>query len=107
MTICFSKIINGKWTKPKVVPFSGQWNDWDPFLSPDGKRLFFVSNRPLAGSASQSKLQKNSHLWYADLLQGDKWSEPHLLNTAFNLDSINNYAPSVGSSGTLFFYSPV
>ena len=40
MTICFSKMVDGKWTKPKVAPFSGQWSDWDPFLSPDGKRLF-------------------------------------------------------------------
>jgi hypothetical protein len=69
--------------------------------------VIFVSNRPLEASASQGKPQKNSHLWYADHFQGDKWSEPHLLNASFNFDDVNNYAPSVSNSGTLFFYSPL
>ncbi len=105
MTVCFSKMVNGKWNKPQVAPFSGKWSDWDPFLSPDGKRLFFVSNRPLE-SASPGNAQKKSHLWYADHLDGDKWSAPRSITDAFNLDGISNYAPSVSNSGTLFFYSP-
>jgi Tol biopolymer transport system component len=104
-TVCFSKLVNGKWSKPQVVPFSGRWSDWDPFLSPDGKRLFFVSNRPL-DSASQDKLPRKSHLWYADHLEGDNWSAPHYINEPFNLDGISNYAPTVSNAGTLFFYSP-
>jgi Tol biopolymer transport system component len=104
MTVCSSTFANGKWTKPEVVPFSGLWSDWDPFLSPDGKRLFFVSNRPLE-DASPGKSKKKSHLWYADHFSGDRWSSPHLLQAAFNLDSVNNFAPSVSSTGTLFFCS--
>ena len=106
MTICFSKMVNGKWTEPKVAPFSGQWSDWDPFLSPDGKRLFFVSNRPLQDTAKGSP-QRTTHLWYADRLGGDSWSTPKFINAPFNLDGIGNYAPSVSSLGTLFFYSPL
>src|ERR1700733_12903618 len=64
-TICFSKMINGKWTKPKKASFSGKWKDWDPFISPDGKRLIFVSNRPLDGTP-QDNPQKNNQLWYVD-----------------------------------------
>src|SRR5665213_1041907 len=60
--ICFSKMVNGKWGKLVVAPFSGQWKDWDPTLSPDGKRLVFVSNRPLEG-IPQDKPQKNAQLW--------------------------------------------
>jgi Tol biopolymer transport system component len=105
-TICFSKMINGKWTKPEVVPFSGQWSDWDPFLSPDGKKLFFVSNRPLEEGASQNKPKKNSHLWYADHLPEDKWSKPNPVNAPFNFDDVSNYAPSLSNSGTLCFFSP-
>src|ERR1700743_3473273 len=44
--ICFSTKAGGHWTKPKAVAFSGKYNDWDPTLTPDGKRLLFVSNRP-------------------------------------------------------------
>jgi Tol biopolymer transport system component len=104
-TVCFSKKENGKWATPEVASFSGRWSDWDPFLSPDGKRIFFVSNRPLTDS-DQSKPQRKSHIWYANKLAGDSWSTPKYINEPFNLDGIGNYAPSVSRSGTLCFYSP-
>ncbi|MGI4869854.1 MAG: TolB family protein [Janthinobacterium lividum] len=53
------------WAPPEVVSFSGEWNDTDPFVSPDGKRLFFISNRPLPDSA-QDKPQKTYHIWYVE-----------------------------------------
>ena len=34
-----------KWGKPKAVSFSGEFKDLEPFLSPDGLKLFFASNR--------------------------------------------------------------
>jgi Tol biopolymer transport system component len=104
MTVCFSKRVNGEWIKPKVASFSGRWGDWDPFLSPDGKRLFFVSSRPLEG-VSPDKLKKRTHLWYVDQVAEDQWSAPHFLDAPFNLDSADNYGPTVSSAGTLFFCS--
>lgn len=103
--IYFSKLVNGKWSKPKMAAFSGSWKDMDPFISPDGNRLFFSSYRPLDG-APQNKPQKNAHIWYVDHLSGDKWSAPHHLGAPVNLEGINNYAPSVSRSGTLCFFSP-
>jgi Tol biopolymer transport system component len=103
-TICFSKLVNGKWTKPKPASFSGQWKDWDPFISPDGKRLVFVSNRPLTGTP-QDKPQKNNQLWYVNHLSGDNWSKPMHLDSPVNVDGLNDYAPSISSSGTICFCS--
>ena len=105
MTVCFAKKAGDKWVKPNVAAFSGHWGDWDPFLSPDGKRIYFVSNRPLDTTAA-NKSKRNTHLWYADNLGGDKWSEPKYLNASFNLDGIGNFAPSVSLSKDLFFFSP-
>jgi hypothetical protein len=102
--IRFSKKLDGKWMKPKVVSFSGKWEDWDPCLSPDGKRLFFVSNRPLEG-APQDLPHKSNHLWYTDHLSGDDWSTPRHLDSPINIEGINNYAPSISRSGTLCFCS--
>jgi Tol biopolymer transport system component len=101
-TIVSSTMTDGKWTKPKVAPFSGQWNDTDPFVSPDGKRLFFISNRPMDG-ASHSTPSKNYHIWYVDHLSGDEWSSPHHLEAPVNIEGGNCYAPSVSRSGTLYF----
>jgi hypothetical protein len=44
--IIYSERVNGKWQKPKLAPFSGRWSDTDPFISNDGNRLYFCSNRP-------------------------------------------------------------
>lgn len=103
-TIRFSKLVNGKWTKPVLAPFSGKWEDWDPFITPDGKRLIFVSNRPLA-DMPQDKPQKNNQLWYVDHLNGDSWSQPRHFDAPVNIDGFNDYAPSVSRSGTLCFCS--
>ena len=103
-TIKISKKINGKWMKPTIVSISGRWKDWDATLSPDGKRMVFVSNRPLDGMP-QDKPQKNSHLWYSDRISGEKWSAPVHFDAPVNEDGFNDYAPSVSNSGTICFCS--
>ena len=103
-TICFSKMADGKWTKPAVANISGKWNDTDPFITPDGKQMFFISNRPIEGKP-QDKPQANYHIWYVDKLSGDDWSEPRRLDTAINLNGVNNFGISVSRSGDLYFCS--
>src|SRR3954471_6772164 len=34
------------WKNGETAPFSGQYSDLEPAFSPDGKKLFFASNRP-------------------------------------------------------------
>ena len=102
-TICYSKLVDGKWGRPVVAAFSGKYNDTDPFVSPDGKRMFFISNRPY--KAGEEKPQKNYHIWYVDHVSGDEWSAPKHVDAPVSLEGSNNYAPSVSSAGTLFFCS--
>ena len=45
-TIMVSQRHGNRWSTPQVATFSGQWHDSEPTLSPDGSRLYFVSNRP-------------------------------------------------------------
>src|SRR5688500_8847236 len=40
-TIYVSRLENGAWSAPVVAPFSGKHSDIDPFITPDGKRLYF------------------------------------------------------------------
>jgi Tol biopolymer transport system component len=103
-TIVFSKKVGGKWIKPVTAPFSGQWKDWDPALSPNGKRLVFVSTRPLEGMP-QDKVQKNAHLWYVDKLSGDSWSAPKHFDAPVNVEGCNDFGPSVSGAGTICFCS--
>ncbi|SDT45458.1 WD40-like Beta Propeller Repeat [Mucilaginibacter mallensis] len=103
-TIVFSKKQNGVWQKPNVAAFSGRFRDTDPFVTPDGKRIFFISNRPTP-EMPQDKSQRAMHVWYADHLTGDNWGIPHHLDSIINLNGIGNYAPSVSAKGTLFYCS--
>ncbi|MCO5949156.1 hypothetical protein [Mucilaginibacter flavidus] len=103
-TICSSKMINGAWARPTVVNISGRWRDTDPFITPDGKRMFFISNRPPEGMP-QNKPQPNFHVWYAERLAGDEWGVPHYLDTAINSKMASNYGISVNRAGDLYFCS--
>jgi len=105
MEICYSKRSNNTWAKPHIISFSGHWGDWDPFLSPDGARLYFVSNRPL-DTTGENKFKRQTHLWYSNRENNDQWSEPHYIKDSFNLDGIGNFAPTVSRNGDLYFYSP-
>src|SRR5262245_10159682 len=48
-TILVSYLKHGQWSEPELAPFSGQWDDMEPAISPDGSFLVFVSNRPALG----------------------------------------------------------
>ena len=48
------------WSNLKPVPFSGNFNNSTPSFHPDGKRLFFVSNR---NSESDSE-KDDKDIWY-------------------------------------------
>ena len=41
-----SRLEDGAWTAPAAVSFDSPENDFDPFFAPDGKSVYFFSNRP-------------------------------------------------------------
>jgi Tol biopolymer transport system component len=100
-----SKWVNGQWSKPARISFTGPWRDMDPFLTPDGKRLYFSSYRP-HDSSTENTPKKIAHVWYADRLAGGAWSAPHHLDAPVNLPGVNDYAPAISASQDLFVYSP-
>jgi hypothetical protein len=83
---------NDQWTAPQVASFSGKYHDDQPFISYDGRKLFFASKRPKTPGG-----QENLDLWYCTRKEHG-WSEPTLLN-----NSIGMWTPSITRSGTLYF----
>jgi len=99
-TILCMKQENNQWTKPQVAPFSGRHRDCDMNFSPDGKRLFFCSNRPLKGTGPP---KEDSDIWLVErTVQG--WSEPENLGSLINSNK-NEYYPTFTRNGTLYFSS--
>jgi len=102
LKICFSQWADGKWSTPQTASFSGQFKDWDPFLSPDGKRIIFVSNRPVPGAPAD---QKNNHLWYVDLQANGAWSDAKHMDEPVNVNGVVAYAPCLTRNWTVSFCS--
>jgi Tol biopolymer transport system component len=97
--ICYSEFKDGKWQMPRVAPFSGIYRDFDPVLSPDGKKMVFTSNRPVDG-----KLKADYDIWMVEKKADGGWSEPIHLDTAINSPYDEHFA-SIASSGTIYFSS--
>jgi ankyrin repeat protein/Tol biopolymer transport system component len=72
--------VNGSWTAPAWASFSGSKGEDDvPFFSLDGKRIYFISRRPLPGE----KQMGSEKIWYADRT-ATGWSEPRPLDPVVN-----------------------
>lgn len=86
----------GVWSKPSPMPFSRPaYSDADPFVSPDGQWLYFVSDRP----TSEGGPAGNEDIWRFDV-KGGRLLE-HL---SVNSDA-TEYSPVLTKSGSLFFAS--
>jgi Tol biopolymer transport system component len=97
--ICHSRLEGARWSEPAVAPFSGIYRDLAPAFSPDGKRLYFISNR----SADGSKPKTDFDIWVVDR-QGAGWSAPTPLPAPVN-SAAQEYGVSVTADGTLYFAS--
>ncbi len=70
--------VGTSWSTPEIAPFSGRYRDHDPVLSPDGRRLYFVSDRPIDGVRPTTY-----HVWVMDRTPRGL-SEPRTLGAPFN-----------------------
>jgi WD40 repeat protein len=111
--ILVSHKVHGEWTKATIAPFSGQWLDHDPAMSPDGSFLVFTSNRPdTEGGKPIDAVMANGkvmpgfggHLWRVDR-KGEGWGTPVLLPGSVNR-STRTFAPSVAADGSVYFQRP-
>ncbi len=91
------KKVGNRWGDPQVLSISGRYQDIEPFFSPDGKRLFFASNRPM--SADDKSTDYN--IWFA-IKQGDEWGAAQSLDTIINTSG-DEFYPSVTANGNLYF----
>jgi hypothetical protein len=86
------------WSEPAQVPFSDpRYKDSDPWLTPDGGTLYFVSNRPVRGEAPNASLD----IWRV-AVQAEGFGTPeHLAAVASDGDELG---PEL-HDGALYFNS--
>ncbi|MFA0963165.1 hypothetical protein AB9P05_15285 [Roseivirga sp. BDSF3-8] len=91
---------NGEWSEPLHMGSTINSNRFDisPFLSEDGKRLFFASARP--GGYGDSDLYVSERLYGT----WNVWSQPVNLGRTVNSEYFDAY-PGLSTDGTLYFSS--
>jgi hypothetical protein len=96
--LCESHLANGKWEKPEILPFSGQYRDTDPVLAPDGQSILFASDRPVNG-----KDQHRWSIWRAPRTASG-WEDAKLVPGAVNAEGSQVFA-SIAANGNIYFAS--
>ena len=98
--ISYIKKINGTWSKPRIAGFSRKYFDIEPFLSADGLKLFFSSNRPLEMSDNKPK---DFDIWYVHREnKNSEWSHPVNVEAPINSEE-NEFYPSIANNNNFYF----
>lgn len=87
------------WGDREILSFSGQYSDIEPIFSPDGKKLYFASDRPLMADSTRS----DYNIWVSERTdQG--WGEPASLQSNVNTEH-DEFFPSIAKNNNLYFTS--
>ena len=99
------KIFNMKeertgWTSPRIVSFSGKYDDAEFSLAPDGNKLAFISKRSLDGKGKPIRFWD---IWIVEKTVNG-WGDPENPGSVINTDK-HEVFPSFSPDGDLYFSS--
>lgn len=89
---------NGGWNEPELVPFAWDCNNGSPSFSPDGKRVYFASNKD---NPEIVKDGSGLDIWYIERFENG-WTDPIKIPETIN-STLGEFAPSVATNGNLYF----
>ena len=103
VTIMYTHIVNGTWTEPEIAPFARDlaYYYFEPAMSGDGKRLYFLCTRPRAGQEPKPGWAYQN-IWAVDRRDDGSWGEPAIVGASVSTDD-EEYFPSVTRDGTMYF----
>lgn len=93
--IYFSKLVNDVWTPTKKVNFTkgNKREEIHPFVSPDGKRIYFTA---------YDSIFSDERIWYVNRLE-NSWSDAIKLNSPVNDDKV--FFPNHVKNGGLYYFN--
>lgn len=95
-----SKRVGNQWSAPELSFLTKNEITTDdvPFISPDGKKMIFMSRR---ATSSDGKDEMNENYWYSEK-SNSGWSDQKLLDVTIN-DFQVRWQISISNNSTLFF----
>jgi hypothetical protein len=105
VTVLWTRLQNGRWSEPEVAPFAADadYFHFEPALSADGRRIFFLTNRHGRDKPSRPGWAYQN-IWAADRRPDGSWGEPYDPFPELNGDG-QRFFPSLTRDGTLYFTS--
>ncbi len=97
--ILVSHCTRAGWSRPASPAFAGDGQEADPWFTPDGRTLFFISNRTTDGVT-----RKDLDLWRIDRDARGKWGKPVRLPPEVNSTSYE-WFPRLSVDGWLYYGS--
>lgn len=79
----FMELKDSGWTIPRKAFFSNEYNAINPTITPDGKRIYFKSRRPLEESGTPGPRR----VWYVER-ERNAWSEPKPFGKTLDLEGV-------------------
>ena len=98
--IYMSKLENGVWTKAELLPppINTAKDEYDPFITPDGTRLFFASNRDNGEEYWDCEI-------YISEWDGEKWSQPRIYDSTFVTPDKPDWGVTIPKDFQTFIFS--
>ena len=85
----------GAWSEPAPFAALGDENNWEPFITADGRAFYFVSSRP-PGSP-----EWNGRIWRTTKID-QQWLTPVLVDLGYDTDT-GYWFPNIAGNGDLYF----
>lgn len=93
----YMKLTDNKWSEPEIPPFARKFICCDnPFISPDGKRLFFA--------ACNTYPPDDFDLYYVDN-NGNGWGDPIKFAEPVNSANVHDWQLTISNRGTIIYTS--
>jgi hypothetical protein len=91
---------NGEWTKAELLPapLNTEKDEFDPSISPDGKKMFFATNR------DNSDPYWDCDIWVADW-DGEKWVNPRVFDPIFVTPNQPDWGSTMPADFSIFYFS--
>jgi Tol biopolymer transport system component len=87
------------WSKPESPVFAGDGVEADPWFTPDGRTLYFISTRSTDGVK-----RKDLDIWRVERAADGKWGTPLRLPEPVN-STAQEWCPRLAPEGSLYFGS--
>lgn len=100
-TLFHSRLLDQAWTEParlRLIAAQPDADIGDPFLSPDGSRLYVISR-----AQTDAFPEGSTNIWVSER-DGDRWGDANVLPAPVNSDATEFY-PAVVADGSLYFSS--